>query len=367
MTNRENKVHIPLFHITKRSDIPKWKAWLIRGIAVITALLVCGIVSAIITEGSFGAFFAQMFDGAFGSERRIWKLFQNIAMLLIVSLAVTPAFKMKFWNIGAEGQTLVGALMCTVCIMYLGGKVSNGGLIVIMLLASIVGGAIWALIPALFKAKWNTNETLFTLMMNYVATCLVGYCIMSWAKTGSATLGEFQFGHFPALGGKTYLLNIIIVAVLTAIVSIYLRYSKHGYEISVVGESMNTARYIGINTKKVIIRTMIVSGALCGIAGWLLVGGTNHTLTKVIVDGRGFTAILVSWLSQFNPLFMVLTSFLVIFLDQGAAQFSTIYELGEYFPDVITGIFFIFVIGCEFFINYKVKFRSFKKEVTEKC
>lgn len=367
MKNNEKSAHIPLFHITKRSDIVKWKAWLIRGIAVVTALLVCAIVSAIITDGSFGDFFQQVFVGAFGTPRRLWKLFQNIAMLLIISLAVTPAFKMKFWNIGAEGQTLMGALMCTVCIIYFGDKVGNGGLIVLMLLFSMLGGAVWAVIPALFKAKWNTNETLFTLMMNYVATCLVGFCIMSWAKTGSATLGELIYGHFPTVAGSAYFINILVVAFISVLVSVYLRYSKHGYEISVVGESMNTARYIGINTKKVIIRTMLLSGVLCGIAGFLLVGGTNHTLTKVIVDGRGFTAILVSWLSQFNPLFMVATSFFVIFLDQGAAQFSTIYRLGEYFPDVITGIFFIFIIGCEFFINYKVKFRSFKKEVTEKC
>lgn len=363
MTTKEKHVHVPLFHITKRADMPKWQSWLIRAVAVVAALLVCGIVSAIITEGSFGVFFQQVFSGVFGTERRIWKLFQNLALLLIVALAVTPAFKMKFWNIGAEGQTLVGALCCTVCIIYLGGKVSDSLLIVIMLLAGIVGGSVWALIPALFKAKWNTNETLFTLMMNYVATCLVGFCIMSWAKTGSATLGELSFGHFPSIGGQAYLLNIIIVALMTAILAVYLRYSKHGYEISVVGESMNTARYIGINVKKVIIRTMLLSGAICGLAGFLLVGGTHHTLTKVIVDGRGFTAILVSWLAQFNPLFMVLISFFVVFLDQGAAQFSTTYMLGEYYPDIITGIFFIFVVACEFFINYRIVFRSFKKEV----
>lgn len=367
MVNNKKSVKEPLFHITKRNYTVWWKAWLIRLAAVVIALLMCGIISAIITKGSFGAFFKEMFEGTFGSERRIWKLLQNIAMLLIVALAVTPAFKMKFWNIGAEGQVLIGALFSTICVVYFGGKVSNGALILLMFIFSVIGGALWAVIPAIFKARWNTNETLFTLMMNYIATCLVGYCIMSWATTGSATLGELQYGHFPIIGGKAYLLNIIIVAIVTILVSIYLRYSKHGYELSVVGESMNTARYIGINTKKVIIRTMLLSGAICGIAGLLLVGGTNHTLTKVLVDGRGFTAILVSWLSQFNPLYMVLTSFFVVFLDQGAAQFSTVFMLGEFYPDIITGIFFILIIACEFFINYKVKFRSFKKEAMEKC
>lgn len=370
MTTKKGTVREPLIHLTKRGYTAWWKALLVRFGAVAVALMFCGIVSSAITEGSFGSFFKEMFAGTFGTPRRIWKLLQNVAMLLIVSLAVTPAFKMKFWNIGAEGQVLMGALFGTICIIYLGGKVADGLLVVLMLAASLVGGMIWTVIPAIFKALWNTNETLFTLMMNYVATCLVGFCIMSWVKSGSATLGVLEFGRFPAIGGQAYLLNIIIVAVLTAAVGVYLRYGKHGYELSVVGESMNTARYIGINTKKVIIRTMLLSGALCGVAGWLLVGGTNHTLTKVLVGGRGFTAILVSWLSQFNPLFMVLTTFFVIFLSQGAAQFSTVYMLGEFFPDIITGIFFIFVIACEFFINYKINFRSLKKsagEATEKC
>lgn len=365
----KKSIREPLFHISKRSNNVWWKPWLIRGITVIVALFVCGIVSAIITDGTFGSFFKEMIKGTFGSGRRILKLFQNLAMLLIVALAVTPAFKMKFWNIGAEGQVLVGALFSTICIIYLGGKVDNDLLIVISLIVGMAGGMIWAVIPAIFKAQWNTNETLFTLMMNYIATCLVGYCIMSWAKTGSATLGELPYGHFPTVGGKEYILNIMIVAMITVLVSVYLRYSKHGYELSVVGESINTAKYIGINVKKVIIRTMLLSGLICGIAGWLLVGGTNHTLTKVLVDGRGFTAILVSWLSQFNPLFMVFTSFLVVFLDQGAAQFSTVYMLGEFYPDIITGIFFICIIGCEFLINYKIKFRSLRKskEVVVKC
>ena len=149
--------------------------------------------------------------------------------------------------------------------------------------------------------------------------------------------------------------------VLTVAMYIYLKYSKHGYEISVVGESENTARYIGINVKKVIIRTMIISGAICGIAGLLLVSGTDHTITRDTAAGRGFTAIMVSWLAKFNPLYMVLTSFLIVFLEKGAIEISTIFGLNASFSEIITGIIIFFIIGSEFFINYTIKFRSSEK------
>lgn len=365
MKNNERTVREPLFHIAKRDNIIWWKAWLIRIGAMVAALLVCGIVAAILTKDGMLSFYSSLFEGVFQTKRRIWNLLQNTAMLLCVALAVTPAFKMRFWNIGAEGQVLVGALACAACMFYFGGKVPDPLLILIMFCASITAGAIWAVIPAIFKAQWNTNETLFTLMMNYVAMALVAYCINIWVTSGSAVLGILEFGHFPIIGGSAYLLNIIIVAVLTVLIYIYLRYSKHGYELSVVGESLNTARYVGINVKKVIIRTMIFSGVICGIAGLLLVAGTSHTVTTDTVAGRGFTAILVSWLAKFNPIYMILTSFLVIFLQQGAAQVSTTYRLGNAFPEIIIGIFFFFIIGCEFFIGYQIKFRSLKKEAKE--
>ncbi|MCD7775542.1 MAG: ABC transporter permease, partial [Clostridiales bacterium] len=164
------------------------------------------------------------------------------------------------------------------------------------------------------------------------------------------------------IGGQKYLLNIIIVLAITIIMYIYLKYSKHGYEISVVGESENTARYIGINVKKVIIRTMLLSGAICGIAGFLLVSGTNHTISTSTADNRGFTAIMVSWLAKFNPLVMILTSFLLVFMDKGASEIATVYRIDQAFSDIITGILLFFIIGCEFFINYKIVFNTKHKK-----
>jgi len=288
-------------------------------------------------------------------------------MLLCVSLALTPAFKMRFWNIGGEGQVLIGGLATAACMICLGGKIPNALLILTMIVASMLAGAIWALIPAFFKAQYNTNETLFTLMMNYVAIQLVAYFVIRWeVPKGSGKIGIInqttRAGWLPVLGEHDYLLNILIVLALTIFMSIYLKYSKHGYEISVVGESVNTARYIGINVKKVILRTMALSGAVCGIAGLLLVGGTDHTITTTTADNRGFTAIMVSWLAKFSPAYMILTSFLLVFLQKGADEISTVFMLDQSFSDIITGIILFFIIGSEFFINYELKFRRNRKE-----
>lgn len=355
----------PLFRISKRNCTNKWGALGVRAIAILLALIACGIMSEIFESGSFGFFYKNLFLGVFGTPRRILLFFQNTALMLLIALAVTPAFKMRFWNIGAEGQTLMGAFGAAIIVFYLGKEVNNSVLLILMLVVSIAFGCVWAVIPALFKAKWNTNETLFTLMMNYIAIQLVLYTISQWVPSGSGALGTFKTGRFPNIFGKKYILNIIIVAIVTVIMFIYLRYTKHGYEISVIGGSEKTAKYIGINVKKTIIRTLMLSGALCGLAGYLLVAGTSHTVSSTIVDGRGFTAILVSWLARFNPIYMVGTSMLVIFFDQGASEVATEAGFGGEFADMVTGLFFIIIIASEFFINYEIKFRTFKKNKTE--
>lgn len=358
--NKQNNA--PLFHIVKRGALPWYQAWGIRAAAIVLALLFCALVTSLTTGENPLQVYSTMIYGAVGTPRKIWILGQNIALLLCVSLAVTPAFRMRFWNIGGEGQVLAGALAAAACMICLSDKLPNGALIAVMAVSSIAAGAIWGLIPAIFKAKWNTNETLFTLMMNYVATQLVAYFVIIWeSPKGSGKVGIInqatELGWLPQIGNYKYLLNIIIVAVLTVGMYIYLNYSKHGYEIAVVGESERTARYVGIKVEKVIVRTMLLSGAICGIAGLLLVGGTDHTISTTIAGGRGFTAVMVSWLAKFNPIFMILTSFLLVFLDRGAGEISTTFGLNHSFADILTGIILFFIIGSEFFITYKISFR----------
>ncbi len=358
----------PWIHIAKRSALPWYKAWGIRGIALVLALLACAGITSLLTGENPIDIYAAIFDGGFGTARKAWALFQNLAILLCISLAVTPAFKMRFWNIGGEGQVLAGGLACAACMICLADKVPNWLLIVLMTVSSIAAGAIWAAIPGFFKARWNTNETLFTLMMNYIAMQLVAYFVIVWeVPKGAGKIGiinqSTRMGWLPQIGDYKYLLNILIVAALTILLYIYLNYSKHGYEIAVVGESERTARYVGINVERVIVRTMLLSGALCGVAGLLLVGGTDHTLTTTLADGRGFTAVMVSWLAKFNPIFMIFTSFLLVLLNRGASEISTDFGLNDSFADILTGIILFFIIGSEFFINYQIHFRrSTRKE-----
>lgn len=353
----------PLFHIVKRSALPWYQALLIRIAAIILALILCAVITTITTGINPIQVYESIFAGAFGSARKTWVTLQNISILLLISLALTPAFKMKFWNIGGEGQVLIGGLAAAACMICLDDKMSGGLVILCMVLASIAAGAVWGLIPAFFKAKWNTNETLSTLMMNYIATQLVAFFTIVWeVPKGSGKIGiinqDTNLGWLPQAFGSKYLLSIIVAVLVTLFMYVYLNFSKQGYEIAVVGESENTAKYVGIKVEKVIIRTMLLSGAICGLVGLLLVGGINHTVTTTIAGGQGFTGVLVSWMSKFNPLTMVFSSFLIIFMDRGASEISTNFGLNHSYADILTGIILFFIIGCEFFITYRLQFRK---------
>lgn len=349
----------PFAYISKKDGVSLTYRITVRAAAIVLALVVCGIVTKVLTGDNPISIYQTIVHGAVGKGRLLVTI-HDIAILLCISLAVTPAFRMRFWNTGAEGQVLIGCLATAACMFWLGGKVPNGVLILIMTVAAIVSGMIWGVIPAIFKAQWKTNETLFTLMMNYVAIQLVEYFLKIADKSGSNVVGPDLLSHgwLPDIFGIKYLLNIIIVAVITVLMQIYLKYSKHGYEISVVGESENTARYAGINVSRVMIRTMLLSGAICGLCGFLVVAGKDQTISTTSAGGNGFTAIIVAWLAKFNTFYMMLISFLLIFLDRGASEIASAYSLNEYAADIITGIILFFILGSEFFINYRLVWRG---------
>ncbi len=358
--------HEPLLHVVKRDDMPLWKAWLIRAVTIAVAFIIVGFLSMAVTEKSFGETYQIMFQGVFGrllegNTTMLWKYLQEIAILLSLALALTPAFKMKFWNCGAEGQALMGGLASIICMIEFGKSLPYPLLIGVIVITSIIAGAVWGVIPAIFKALFNTNETLFTLMMNYIATQIIAYYVYIKGG-GSNVINPVAEGNFPSVGSNDYFVNIMIVAVITVVMYIYLKFSKQGYEISVVGESQNTARYIGINVKRVVIRTMVISGALCGVTGMLLVAGKDHSININSVGGQGFTAILMSWLGQFNPFIMVIMTAIVIFLRIGVAKVADASLLNSSFSEIMVGIVILMLVGCEFFVNYSVKFRRIKKE-----
>lgn len=354
--------------MTKRDSVSKTKAWTIRGIAIVLSLIVCALVIVAITSDNPFQVYLGIIDGAVGKKRRLWVTIRETMTLLIIAVGLTPAFKMRFWNIGAEGQILMGGTATAAMMIYLGDALPNWLLLLVVFIVSSLAGMVWGLLPAVFKACYNTNETLFTLMLNYVAMQIVTFCIVFWENpTGSNTVGIIngatRKGWFGNVFGMQYGLNVILVLIMTLAVYLYMRHSKQGYEIAVVGESQNTAKYAGINVKRVIIRTMMISGGICGLAGSIIVSGASHTISTSTAGGRGFTAIIVAWMSKFNPVAMLFVSAFLVFMQQGSIQIASQYGLNQNASDIITGILLFFLIGCEFFINYKLEFRKSKKEV----
>ncbi len=358
----------PFARMIKRDTISKQKAWGIRLLAVALSLIVCALVIVAITKENPIGVYMGIIDGAIGKNRRMWVTIRESLTLLIIAIGLTPAFKMKFWNIGAEGQILMGGAASAAMMIYAGKAMPNWLLLIVIFVVSCLAGMIWGILPAIFKAYYNTNETLFTLMLNYVAMQIVTFCIVYWENPkGSNTVGIINAatrkGWFPKVFDTQYGLNIIIVLAITIGMYIYMKYSKQGYEVAVVGESQSTARYAGINVKKVIIRTMMISGGICGIAGAIIVSGNSHTISTLTAGGRGFTAIIVAWMSKFNPFAMIIISVFLVFMQQGSIQIASQYGLNENASDIITGIILFFLIGCEFFINYKLEIRKKNKEV----
>jgi len=367
---QENKKRFKLpFHVVKRLDISKKQYWLIKISSFLVAFLLSGILCNILSPGSFGVFFQRMFYGIYNfsaknplKDTTLLEFFETAGLLILVAFALAPSFKMKFWNIGAEGQISIACLVTAGITKFLANGNNDFVVIVLCLVSAIGAGIIWAVIPAVFKAFFNTNETLFTLMMNYVAISLISVFINLWVPNGSQVFPYLENGGLPELFGFKYLFSILIVIVIVTLLTIYLKKTKHGYELSVVGASTNTARYVGINVKKVIIRTLVLSGAVSGLVGFLLVAGHHHTLSASLADGRGFTGVLIAWLGQFEPGQMILYGFLVAFFQRGSTKAASYAGISKTdFSSIVTGMFFLIVIATEFFVNYKLIFNK-KKE-----
>jgi simple sugar transport system permease protein len=343
--------------ITKRAEMPFGRKIVIEVSAVILSIVFAGLVMLL-----FGLdpikIFASIIEGAFGTERRVIQMINKVIPLTIASLGLLIAFKMKFWNIGGEGQIVMGAFAATFVALN-AGNLPKPIMLLLMALASIVVGAFWALIPAGFKAKWNTNETIFTLMMNYVAIKFVTYLQYGpWRDPSSV-----GFPRIPNIGDNARMpmigklqIGIIIAIVLVVLVYIYINHTKKGYEITVVGESIETARYAGMNIPSVIISSMAISGGLCGLVGMVQVSAIEGTLVYGIGNNYGFTAIITAWLARLNPIatFFVCIAFAVLL--QGAAYIQLAMDVPSSVAQVVQGLILFFVLGSEFFLRYKVNF-----------
>lgn len=348
----------PLARVAKRNTIPMHQAWFIRGAGLLMALLVGSLLIMALGHHPV-AVYREMIKSAFGSRIGFNETVRITVPLLGSALAVGMAFKMRFWNIGAEGQILVGAMAATYFALFQFQALPRTVLLVTMGLAAAVAGGLWGLIPAFFRAKWGTNETLFTLMLNYVAFGMLLYLQAGpWRRAGSdfPIIDMFdRAARLPRVGGIH--IGWILVLLLTVLVYIYMKHSKQGYQLTVVGQSENTARYAGMNVSRIIMRTMILSGAIAGFVGFLQVSGANNTLNESTAGGIGFTAITVAWLSQLNPLIMMLVAAFIAVLQRGSIRIQTIFAIPATIATVLIGIILFFMLACEFFINYRIVFR----------
>ncbi len=344
------------FHIVRRSDMPLWQTILYKAGSILFGFALLCLLLLIFAQANPIEVISNLFSGCFSSSRRTWRTFRDLALVLIVALALVPAFKMKFWNLGGNGQILIGDLASIMCMFYMGNaNVPDWAIIIAMFFSSTIAGAIWAVIPAIFKSLFNTNESLFTLMMNYIAAGLVSIFISAVVTSGSGTLPLQTAGNLYSLAGNDSLFTILVAGAVFITIFIYLRFRKAGYELEVVGESKRTARYIGINVDLVTIRTLAISGALCGLVGFLLAGSIDHTINADSARNLGFTAIMVTWLAKFNPFLMIGTSFLVAFLSNGMSAVQTAFSItNDSIGDIAIGLVYFSIIAIDFFISYKI-------------
>ena len=359
-----HEVKTPLIRLAKRDAMPAWQVWCIRGSSFIAAILLGALIFLVLGNNPISAY-GTILSGSLGKSTAIRQTVKIAIPLLGTALAIAPCFKMRFWNIGAEGQITAGAVAASYFALFWADRLPGPALILVMAAAGAVAGGIWALVPAFLKAKWGTNETLFTLMMNYI---IIG--VVRWLQ-GGPWEGRPGSQIIPQFDSKAVLPKVlgvhcgwIIVLVLTVVMFIYMKYTKQGYEIAVIGESENTARYAGMNVGAIIMRTMFLSGAISGLVGFIVASGANNTLYDGVAAGVGFTAITVAWLAQLNPFAMIGISALLAVLEKGADTLQTRMNVPASISDIITGIFLFCMLGCEFFINYRLILRGGHKEVT---
>lgn len=338
----------------KRAQLPKNKVIVLRMIALAMAL-VAGAIFILMIGNNPISVYSTMVEGAFRSKLAIYGTVKIMVPLLVTSLGVTLAFKMRFWNIGGEGQIIMGAVFASYFGIFYGDWPSYL-LLPVMFVAGMIGGGLTGLLPAYFKAKYNTNETLFTLMLNYIAFNFVVFLREGpWADPMSP--GYKKFALFSANGRLPKVFGVhagwIIALLILVFVFIYMKYSKQGYEIGVVGESAATAGYAGMNVKKIILRTMFLSGGICGIVGMIEVCGNAGTMSEGVTRGVGFTAIIVAWLAGLKPWSILVISALFSIMEKGSSVVESTFGLSEACAAVLQGIILFFVIGCEFFIRYK--------------
>lgn len=342
---------------TARQAVPAKQKLFINLAAAAAALLSSMAIMAVMGMNPF-EIYGKIITGSLGTSYRFRETINKAIPLTMLSLGTGMAFKMKFWNIGAEGQFYMGAFGATWTVM-LFPNLPKGILIPLMLVSGFAWGGAFALLPAALKIKWGASETLTTLMLNYIAQKWVGYLQYGpWRDpkgNGFPRIARFEDN---AILPKVFGIHIGWIIVLFTAVLLFFLYkkTKFGYEVSVIGESMETAEYAGLNVKKTIITAIIISGGLCGLAGMIQASAIENSLTDNMSNGLGFTAVITTWLSGLNPLLTIIVSFLFSMLLQGGSYLQSSLQIPSSMAQILQGLIIFFVLGSEILIRYKITF-----------
>lgn len=352
----------------KRSDISAKNAILIKFIAIVLSLVLSSLFILLLGHNPFDVYFS-MLNGAFGTVSRVKDTLTIAIPLIVTSIGIMIAFKMKFWNIGAEGQILMGAFAATFFALNFS-YLPKPLLLIIMFIAGIIGGGLWALVPAFLKVRFDTNETIITLMMNYIAIKWITFLQYGpWRDPKSMGFPKISNFSDSAVLPKLFGVHIgwIIAIIIVIIISLFMNYTKRGYEIAVVGESMDTAKYAGMDVKKIILSSIFISGGICGIVGMMEASAVNQTLTSQLSAGYGYTAIITTWLSGLKSFIIVPVSILFAGMTKGGSFIQTAHQIPKSAAELLQSMILFFVIGSEFFIQYKIifpqRFSRKKREV----
>jgi len=345
-----------MFRIAKKDELPKWKGFLVRVASILFGIVLACVVIAILGYDPF-ATFSALLGGAFGSKSALINTITIAIPLAITAVGLAVAFRMKFWNIGGEGQIIMGCVCATFVSHNMPASTPGIILIILMGIAGFFGGAVWALIPGIFRVYSRTNETLFTLMMNYIALCFVQYLhYVLWrdpAAFGFPKIKPIQTqAHLPVWGGIH--IGWIIAIALAAAVFFIIRKTKLGFEIRVVGESAPTANYAGMNVKKVMLTGVIISGGIVGLAGMVKLCGNVFTLSPSITGNAGFTAIIIAWLSNLSAPVIMIVSVLIAALEQGSQVIQIKLQVPSAVASIIQGLILMSTLGAEFFMRYRI-------------
>lgn len=343
-----------MLKIVKKTEADVRQKVLINIAGIVAALLAAALFLAVAGFNPLQVYIS-MVSGAFGSSYRISQTVINAVPLIILSLGIAIAFRMKFWNIGAEGQILMGGFLGSY-FAYNFTQLPKPLLLLLMLLAGTVGGALWALLPAWLKVRFHANESITTLMLNYVALKWIQYLAAGPWKDPAAS----GYPRMPRFEEQAILPNLfgvhigwVIALVLVVVVYLFLNYSKKGFEIAIIGESENTARYAGINIGRTALLAVCLSGALCGLTGIIQASAVNNELSSTLANGIGYTAIITTWLSGLSAPVIVLVCTLFAALTQGASYIQTAFGIPAAAASVLQALILFFVLGSDFFTKYK--------------